>query len=530
MRKMTENASRARNLLLSLACATFAGLLVSFAIVRTFRSAFGHDQAWGVYMAQQWLNGVTIDGPELFEVNPPFLVWFMSLPVLLGKVLHLTPAHGSMLFFVLLFLGILAWSVSLVRRYFPEDGLMPWLFASGLSFGAMGWMPRADIGERDQFAATLLVPYLLYALFRLKGLKLSSLEQILLGITAAVGACLKPQYLLLPVLVEVGLLLLKRKKAICVANLALGAGLLLYAATTVLFGTLYFQNLVPLIRASYYGDALRFHWLRVRGGAPLKLTLVLLVIGVPLAWFNRYRRITALFLFSSMVGLGLYFYQRKGFGYHREPMLEYAMIASAVLVAGMLPRTWSQSKDSFRTACIVALCSVLVGIGIWPHLMSSGVGMEEAAMQKKVAGELFSEYPAGTPVSMLSLGPWEFPAIVDQNKVLGSRFMHLWWMASMFGAEGEIKGRPELRYPEGSAERADALKVRLYIAQDLAHWKPVMVLIEDLPFATTSDLGTGKAESLVLWLQRDAMFREEWQHYTLREVRGTYHVYIRTQP
>src|ERR1700748_3789720 len=56
-----------------------------------FLSHLWGDQAFLMYAAKQVLAGVPLDGPQLIETNPPMVVWFSVLPMLISQHLHLLP-------------------------------------------------------------------------------------------------------------------------------------------------------------------------------------------------------------------------------------------------------------------------------------------------------------------------------------------------------------------------------------------------------------------------------------------------------
>src|ERR1700723_971678 len=64
--------------------------------------AAGHDQLWFLLMAERWLHGAPLYGPEIFDANTPAIVWLSAIPVGLAGVVGLSvPAAGKLLVVVL---------------------------------------------------------------------------------------------------------------------------------------------------------------------------------------------------------------------------------------------------------------------------------------------------------------------------------------------------------------------------------------------------------------------------------------------
>src|SRR5579875_2645727 len=75
-------------------CAIACGILWGFELAPMIAAPMGVDQAWDLYAANAVLHGVTLNGPRLVEVNPPFLVWFFSIPAVLAHLLHISLSAG----------------------------------------------------------------------------------------------------------------------------------------------------------------------------------------------------------------------------------------------------------------------------------------------------------------------------------------------------------------------------------------------------------------------------------------------------
>src|ERR1700749_1284496 len=121
---------------LVLCCAIACGLLWGLELAPFLAAPMGIDQAWDLYAANAVLHGVTLNGPRLIETNPPFLIWFFSLPVMVANALHISISAGFRLFWIPIITGLIVWSASLYRRACRTSTLGMWLFVLCLMYVA----------------------------------------------------------------------------------------------------------------------------------------------------------------------------------------------------------------------------------------------------------------------------------------------------------------------------------------------------------------------------------------------------------
>ena len=168
-------------------CAIVCGLLWGLELAPTIVAHVGHDEAWILYAANAVMHGVQLNGPRLIEVDPPFIIWFFSLPVLLARLLHISIPAGSRIFLILSITGLIAWSASLYRRVCRTSALGMWLFILCAMYIATAPISYDDRGQREYFTAFLLLPYILWAASRLRNIPLLLTETLVVAFFAGVG-------------------------------------------------------------------------------------------------------------------------------------------------------------------------------------------------------------------------------------------------------------------------------------------------------------------------------------------------------
>jgi hypothetical protein len=209
------------------------------------------DQCWFLYAAGRVLDGVTLYGPHLTEVNPPLTVWFSTIPVALASLFHASPV---------LLLKIITWaavfaSAAWCTRIIRAAGLAASLLVAALCFSAItaAELSLTDylLGQREQFLVVFVLPYALYA--ACLTLRFSRAERVALGIAAAIGLCFKPQHVLIVVTLELFLLLYTRnlRRLLRAELLAFTATILTYVLL-VYFATPYVRSTVPILTDTFW--------------------------------------------------------------------------------------------------------------------------------------------------------------------------------------------------------------------------------------------------------------------------------------
>jgi hypothetical protein len=180
-------------------------------------------------------------------------------------------------------------------------------------------------------------------------------------------------------------------------------------------------------------------------------------------------------------------------------------------------------KRSIRTvvAAVVVLLAVVLGMRGRRHMAPY------PEVRKAELAAIYAEYPKGTSVDFLSVYAWEFPVVLEQEKVLGSRYLHLWILPAIIRTEDA--GGYELKGPTKPGQTASlSALLRGNEAQDLERWKPAVVVVDRCTLHQFCD-SEQRFGSLVSWFQIDSGFREQWSHYELEKTLDGLDVYTRTR-
>lgn len=321
-----------------------------------------HDTAWYLISTRKWLEGARLY-VDLYDVNPP-LASYLTVPAIwLSDALGIGDVNGQYAFLAALTGISLFFSASLLdtrikggagRRMFAFIGLAAVLTHSSLP----------EFGQREQLMVLFVLPWFISQLPALTGEAQSPTARILLAVAAAVGICIKPYFLAIPVAVMVWQMLRQRSARPLVSPeaLAMVATGAVYVAAVALLHPAFFFDVIPVARQTYltfgFPDALVAGRLLIR-------CLPYLLFFLPLAVCWRRAAMPGLLLAGILGGLSIYLLQWNGFGYHLIPFLVFADFAllwtllhtpvktalfffAAVTAAHLLSITWQRGTYQFR--------------------------------------------------------------------------------------------------------------------------------------------------------------------------------------
>ena len=381
--------------LLACTAAAMAALLALF-------PAAGHDQLWFLLMARRWLGGAILYGPEIFDSNPPLIVWTSAIPVLLGRALHLSATFIAKTLVVVCAAAVGWFSLRIlpcVWRPVQDSERPALLFASIVLFIAL---PARDLGQRDALAALFVLPYVLLAAdpssFRTTG------RSWLATLLAAFGFCLKPQVALVGVVVEAAVLARRQggRRWFRVELAVLVACGSLYLLAIRLLAPLYFTETLPILRNTYWAignlSLPRLLW------EAIELT-ILAVLTCLLVWRSRpVSSAVALLLIAGFGAFLAYLLQGTGWYYQQLPALTFFGAALSLQLLD-LQRRHPPKLPSWSVPALGGLG--LLAIALTTHFSGYPFTADRAFAINSPDPALFACLPLGTPVALFSTSVYE---------------------------------------------------------------------------------------------------------------------------
>ncbi len=518
---------------------------VGMAALLALAPAAGHDQLWFLLMAKRWLEGATIYGPEIFDSNLPGIVWLSAVPVVIGEHLGVSAAAVAKLLVVLLEGGVAVLCGWVLRRLDPALGGASRLFLAFAFVVVFAAAPARDFGQRDQIAGLLCTPYVLLASVEWKGAGPGLRPfQVMGGLLAAAGVCLKPQQALVPLAVELMLLLARRRGSprrislprpepwiLCVSGAV-------FVACVRVFAPLFFSLTLHVVLASYWAighltllqlleEAVQLH---VLGAAAVVLWAVGSRRGGALRE-SRLRPAVLLFVVAGCAATAAYYVQGTGWYYQQLPGIGFFGLALALeLVA--LGRTHPVRVP--RAAAWVAGGLAVLALGLtWK---ASGYPFSLNALDEDRTFEVtrpdpsfFAELPAGTPVAILTTSVDDAMMPVARYRLLwAQRTNNLWLLPAIFraGAPGGGGVRVPKRLTAARLGELEAMQ-RQWMDEDLERWKPRVVLVErcQAPEVHCQEL-EDRHDDLLAFFMADTRFAEIWRGYRFVRRSGAYDEYV----
>lgn len=512
------------------------GWLVIYATILIMQAYAGHDQSWYLYGADQMLTGVELYGPRLTETNPPLILWFSIVPVLLGKVFSISGTIALRVVVLAMILGSAAWCVRIFHRKAYEEpaaaGLLRGLAIAGVALAINFY----DFGQREQLMLLLTLPYILAAATDGRR-SLSTIEYSALGMCAGLGVCLKPQQALVIVALEVFLLLYRRSlrrliRPELVALVATGVG---YLLAIRLLAPLYLSRMVPELLNTYWAFG-RFSAQHLALHQQRAFTLSLLAFLIAILVLRRKLRspMPPLVLTVCAIGASVAFdIQHTGWVYQAFPEKAFFSLAVLFMVLDLgypVVERWLHRPGlavRLGIALFALLVAVLGSVALQRRSLHEG-SPDHAALEP-----LLMHYPAQTPVYVFSSSLVSFSNVYEHSLRWGSRFGHLWMLPAIaqneFGLDksAENNSAPYRQLSPEVLARLESVQ-RQDVTEDLSLWKPVLVLVETCQPSHPCGVIGGKDFDTIAWFLRSPAFAAEWSHYQRQPGNEVFDVYTRT--
>jgi hypothetical protein len=513
--------------LLSLALGAWTGLVIIYLIEMFVLASPDHDQAWYLCAAQRVLSGARIYGPQIVETNPPLIIWFSTIPVFLGRLLHLDPIPMLKLTVLAAIFVSLLWSGRILRAAGLAQSLLLSFIAIGSVLSAEIFLHAYDLGQREHLLVILLLPYVLSAVFADK-LRLSFAELCALGLVAGIAVCFKPQQVLILIALEIFLAAWTRslRRLANPAVLSAILAILTYILLVRLAIPQYFTTVIPLLRETYWAYGPFTIWQMIKReplfDAFFVATLLLFV------WRRhrlRYAVTTGAFLACSLGGAIAYCIQRVGSPYQAFPQITFLLLAVLWLGIGLLP---TSIASGWKPNPVFAVSSAVVVLMFVPLLiLAARVPASAGPYQAKI----LAQYPPQTPIYIFSDYVWDgFPYVLKDHLVWASRFPCLWMLSAIVQNERAETGGPapaKILPPEVVKRLADLQRAQT--VEDFQRWKPVVVIVRRCgPSTPCVFLGRINFDPIP-WFLKSPAFSAEWSHYRLQSSHGAFDVYTRVR-
>ena len=273
------------------------GLVMVFFSIWIRSSVFiGTDPSFYYFTAEKILNGKRYYH-DFLDYDFPLCFYLYTIPVMLHNITGIEPITAFYAFITLTaLLGIYAASLVLKRTSIYSDGILyQWLIIGMFfwNFFPIHTFQMNEIGTKTLLFVSLITPYLFSFFAEAEHKKLPVYMNIMIGIAAGLAICLKPHYVIFPMVMELYFLIKNRNirhlfrpltYAMVIVNLLHLAWLLIYVPE-------YIFKMIPLITVSYFGiqdDLLTTFFLIILGTQSILVFILLLTyFTLPRSVYNE---------------------------------------------------------------------------------------------------------------------------------------------------------------------------------------------------------------------------------------------------
>lgn len=391
-----------------------AVLLVVAAGAMLWNAELVNDVAWQLWVGRQLAHGVAMY-TDILETKPPLWFW-MAVPVV-----DLAQSLGVSAYHVLVFcvLGLDVVALLLVRQLCRglQSGV---LIVPG--FPVITLFAFLDVfGQCEQLTLIAIVPYLVLLARRAEGLGSGRTMAVACGALAAFGIALKPHFLPVPLALEILLLVHTRRLAFRPEMIALGALLIGYALSVLLFARAYIDALPMLMIYQGMHNPVAYQLNQPVVSMAVLLLLSLLFYGWPRSMVAQAA------LVVGLAFLAAYFLQGKGWRYHGVPAM--GCFTLAIVAEAERVRRRTMSSGLLAAAALAALAMICL---IFP--LVQGLRTQEYANALRATSDL----RPGEVVAELS-GGYYWPVPEERHLIWPSRSVT--YQALYYAVEASRTGR-----------------------------------------------------------------------------------------
>jgi hypothetical protein len=366
---------------------------------------------------------------------------------------------------------------------------------------AFFFLPGYDFGQREHLFTVLITPYVLVAGMRAAAAPVPPALAIGAGLIGALAIGLKPHFVLVVAAVEASVFLRARRLGILIRpeTIAVAMGLSAIAAHVVFVYPLYFDEIVPMARATYEGYD--------NEGMVLVLLAMFVFLAALVSPFGDRYGTQPLGSFRFVLAAGVagavavFAVQGKGWFFHAYPAFFFVFLLGCV---GLAQATLSGGGRRW-TIARMSLAVLFVAI-LFPAISSPPSRGDFDEVEARIRESPGAFYVLSTGI----LPP--FTLATALGRPWASRFSGLHLLPGLVKSERQEN---EQRYWEAYLRRG--------VAEDMARFRPAVVFIP--PEGTDYSLPRGF--SILEWLLRDPDFAAEWSHYRPAGKANAFRVYRR---
>jgi len=484
------------------------------------------DNAFLLYAAARVLDGAKLY-VDLIEINPPLIIAFNFPPILVARVIGVSEL---VVFRVgvacLLGLSLLASQVGLRAIFSGQDRALHTSMTILIAF-VLFLLPGEVFSEREHLMLALVLPYLLVAIAWRMNRPIPVLHAHAIGALAGLGFALKPQFVLLWLVVELWLAVSRRAwPKLRPESTWVTASFVVYALA-VLALTPEYLDVVNQLGGPYLSFLRNSPIMTLMFGSGARLPLVALLAFLALRGRCPHPAVSA-GLAVAIVGLLLVgTIQGKGWTYHFYPASAASVILLGLMVATVRRPLTSLASRVYGVVSLGLVAAVVLGavtIGAWKVMDPKGSEVEPFPEFWELA-ELVRDRAAGEAVAVLSYNMRSaWPLVPYAHAEWPLRYPSLWILWVLYA--DQFQQPDPLVYRPANTEMPLERNFKLAVVSDLERAKPRLLVV----LGSAKDVPGNDARRLdyLAYFSREPRFARELTSYRYVMTLGQHDVYERT--
>lgn len=482
--------------ILFLCIALLPWLLVQFNI------AVNTNHAWLFIAASRLLDGGTMLS-DAYETNPPLSILLYFPSVLLSRGFGIPAEYAPYLFGLIGLGGTAAIFHALLKQADFLDTQTRHILLAAFIIGGTIIPSNFNFAERDAFVAYGLVPFLTAQILITRGLYSGKIALFLALFLCGVMIIIKPHYIIFPALLFLHRLFVWRDfwRVFRSPDLwALGLACIAYALTLVLFFQDYLFQIFPNF-LKYYISTSRSDVVNIQSAGHFLTLAAFAIIVIVTAPRSAEKKIALALTGATILAIGLFWIQRKGFSYHLVPAHIFAFMALSTWLATHTKIVLRREKAGvFLALPIMVLFAYTIAPLKTSALSHDDYKILKLPMAVLKCGELCPFFLFSENMDIL----WQTSIYTGQPHA--SRFPGLWWEHFMLFNDT----------PPSERDQFAAM-----VAEDFNRYRPKMLFI-----ATNLALEDGTHFDFIKTYSQNPSFAEAMRSYkktgALSDNRGSY--------
>lgn len=485
---------------------TFMALIITLAFYFQTKVFFSPDVDYLLYASNQLLHHAKY-GPDIFETNPPMILYFYIPAILLAKTFSIpliTSLRCYLYFFIILSLTLCSF---LLKKIIKNNDNIVRHFIFYTITGSLLFLPNIAFAQREHVLMILILPYLLSSVLALENKSINPLLACLIGVMAGVGFSLKPFFLITPCLIELYFIIKKRQPFawIRIETAVILSILILYLLSIFIFQPGYIYQVLPFV-SRYYFQGVALPW---GDFVFFENILFCMSIGVSYFFYCKHDSYRSLGMIVELALIGMivaFLIPKTPWFYHVLPSLILSLIIIASILGQAIASCARKNLNHyfFRWDSIIilmGLAMVLVFPLHYQHRLTNLVKQFHHDHPMNAVSDYINQQTGPHSLACFALGTADcFPYVFDTNSIYAQRYPSFWWYR---GLRYDEKTHPSEKMTRDKNTLID------YFAEDLNRYHPRWVAIDEKHFKILEN----NQFDIVNYFLTNEKFRLAWQHY-----------------